>query len=622
MKKSSLPRLVLLGGALLVVSPVLAQVTPPTTPINAPLAPLAPPSLRRDTGTWLFNDSNFVAAGQNIVAPGGPTFVPNLRRDRKAKLPLLMPFTTGQPLKWSTLPLPSLRDMASPAFSFATLQTQLANSIGTAKAQGQLYIGFSLPSGLRPPSGSFDRVVPRLTKEQVDSTMKQLRPILDAVAPDAALILDVDVNFDSLGAVSDINLVAPYCDAIVLNANDFESDDLWTLKMARRTVEEQKDFDLPIFVNSVSELKESYGALAALPSLLLERWMGGATGFILRSYEMPGWAAQLTRNTGLWSGAVTLEDAAVLPTANPQTLRIIADLRASGRIPLVGRLPEGDKNGESLFAVLDDKTTLENLNAIDKAARGGASLYLEGLPDLKNKAVTDKLAELTGTVVEVLPTPRSESLALADPWLFGTARGREMPVTQTVKLTFKTSLATQVRNKQGEDSPFPRAGANLATDPNGLIVSPLGKGRLIWLPHSPTLTNADSSTRRIYYAAIAGSLQGSLVSWRFPSLEDETRNNARLRVALRASKAGTPIIAIWNDADTDAQITLSARGDAPIALDLSTEKEIPATVRDYQTQLPLLIPAHGWRWVTFGQTRAALDKERLAPRPKAKTAKP
>ena len=37
-----------------------------------------------------------------------------------------------------------------------------------------------------------------------------------------------------------------------------------------------------------------------------------------------------------------------------------------------------------------------------------------------------KLADLTGTTIEVLPLPRPEVLTLSDAWLFGDARGREL----------------------------------------------------------------------------------------------------------------------------------------------------------------------------------------------------
>jgi hypothetical protein len=598
--------LALTGALFISISPLQAQTaTPfPTTSLPVSTRALGPAGVRREVGNWLFNDSIFVSPGPNVGAPGSPTFIANLRRDKKEKLPLFRAATTRGPLNWSTLSLPSLRDVSAPGFDFAALQSNLSAQVATATTQGRVYIGWSLPVG---------NASTVLTKAQVAPSVQRLRAVLDAVAPTSALILEVDTAPNPLRSVADIDAAASFCDAILLRANPSDPRDIWPLKMARRTVEEQKDFDLPIFV--------TFDDAAATPpnfdARTLEYFMGGATGFVLN--ETPAWGAAVGRNPGLFAGAVTIEDAAILPSQNPITLQMADALRAAGRVPLVGRLPEEAQRGESLFAVLDNQTTLETLNGLDRSARNGGALYLEGLPDLKNKAILDKLADMTSTNIEILPAPRSESLNPDDPWLFGEARGREFEVTQRIKWTIKTSMAGQTRIKKGEDSAEPFAAARLANDTNGLLQAPLGKGRIMWLPHAPT--GQDATARRSFYSAIAGNLQGAIVDWKFPSVEEEVRNGGKVHVALRASKLGTSILALWNEASTDANLNLEARGDSPLAFDLLTEKEVPATVVGYASNLKVTVPAHGFIWLTFGKTKRDFDKERLTARPKARIVK-
>ena len=80
-------------------------------------------------------------------------------------------------------------------------------------------------------------------------------------------------------------------------------------------------------------------------------------------------------------------------------------------------------------------------------------------------------------------------------------------------------------------------------------------------------------------------------------------------------------MALFNDGASDAAVTLSARSDAPVALDLQSEREFAAAVSGYSSTVQVTVPAQGFVWLAFGATRIALDKERLAPRPKAKTMK-
>lgn len=599
--------LALIGALFVCVPSLSAQTAPPSSSLAAPTRVFGPSGVRREAGNWLFNDSIFVAEGVNATSPGAPLFLPDLRRDRKAKLPFFKTTPTRGALNFATLPLPTLRQMSAPGFDFAALQAQLTAQIGAASRSTAWYAGWSLPTGNGPA----------LSKAAIAPILKRLRAVLDAVAPTSALILEVNAATEPLQAIADIDAAAPSCDAVVLRVDAFDERDLWPLKMARRVAEEQKGYDLPILVAPAMPDISSPRLRQEWEARLAEFWMGGASGFLLPDALVPSWEATVRRNAGLFAGAVTLEDAAILPSLNPKTLQIFAALRAAGRIPLAGRLSDDDDKGESLFVVLDDATSLETLNRLEKTARAGGAIYLEGVPNLANKAIADKMALLTSTSIEVLPAPKNEVLTLDDLWLFGTARGREFSVVQRVKWTPKTTLAAQTRVKKGEASPFPTSAAKLASDANGLLLAPLGRGQVLWLAHTP-LSSTDDATRRTFYAAIAGSLQASLASWKWASTEDETRGAGSLRAALRASSSGTPILALFNAGDADANIALSARSDAPVALDLGNEKELAATVVGYSSTINVQIPAHGWRWFAFGKTRVALDKERLAPRPKAR----
>ena len=611
------------AGALLVSSPLLAQTSnspnfsAPITRASGITRAVGTPGVRREAGAWLFNDSIFVSPGDNLGASGGAVFLPNLRRDKKNKLPLFRPATTRAPLRWTTFPLPDFRTLSAPNFDFAALQTQLMSQVGAARAQGRVYVGWSLPMGQLLNGAA----LPPLRKEAVAPVLKRLRATLDAVAPDSALVLEADAARNPLGCALDLDALAPWCDAVLLRVGIENPGDFWPLKMARRDAEEQKDFDLPIFV--APPIADNLAPV--LEARLLKFWMDGATGFVVPDAQTPSWANAIARNPGLFAGAVTLEDAAVLPSLNPQVLRIAAQLRAAARVPLVGRLPGDDQNGrkdgESLFAVLDDATSLETLRGLDQAARAGNTIYIEGAPNLKNPAMLTKMSDMTGTIIETLPATTVEVLTLTDPWLFGDARAREFGVMQRLKWTIKGSLAAQTRKKRGEDVLQAFSGARLGSDENGLLVAPLGKGRILWLAHSPLNAASDEAARRAYYSAIAGNLQGALAGVRVASASGNLPREGAVHFALRASKVGTPVVALFNDGASDAAVTLSARSDAPVALDLQSEREFAAAVSGYSSTVQVTVPAQGFVWLAFGATRIALDKERLAPRPKAKTMK-
>lgn len=603
-----------LAGALLVGAPLYAQTPAPLPTANRAIAN---PGVRREAGSWLLNESIFAVPGENRGLIGGPVFVSNLRRDKKQKLPFLAQMRTLAPLKFATLPLPTLRQINAPNFDFGSLDATLKSQVAAARASGAVYIGWSISAGAGASNGP-------LARENAAALLKRLRLGLDAAAPDSALIFEVDASTNPALAASDIDAAAPSCDAVLLRADIAQREALWPLKMARRVAEEQRDFDLPIFVAPGATALDK----TAFDAHLLEFWMGGATGFVLETAQIPAWSGAITRNPGLWSGAVTLEDTAVLPSFNPNSLAMVNVLREAGRVPLAGRLPDDKRDsapkGESLFAVLDEQTSLDTLSGLDKAARNGATIYLEGLPDLKQAALLTRLSDMTGTTIQVLSAPKPEILTLGDAWLFGEARGREIGVNQRVKWTIKRSLVAQARKKKGEDVLAALSVAQLAGDENGLLLSPLGKGRVIWLAHAPSTMRTtpenltEKAARRAYYAAIAGSLQGGLAKISFDPAATQARAD-QIHFALRASKTGIPIIALFNNAATDASVTLSARSDAPVALDLSSEREIATKVSGYSSNVQITVPARGFAWLTFGATRAALDKERLTPRSKAKT---
>ncbi len=623
----------LLAGALVVSTPHFSLPLFAQTPNSPAISPRDPATfgIRREAGNWLFNGAISVAPGENIGVAGGPVFIANLRREQKNKLPLFRATTNRAPLFWATMPLPDFRTLSAPNYDFAALQTFLTGQVSAARTSGRSFVGWSLPVGV--PAGSEN--APALTKANAAPILKRLRSVLDAVAPDSALVLDADTTSNTLRSTIDIDALAASCDAILLRVGLANQSSLWPLKVARRVAEEQKDFDLPIFVAPFSFASSSLMPSSLTPTnsnsvrdfeaQLMEFWMGGATGFVLEEAQTPSWAVAIARNPGLFTGAVTLEDAAVLPSMNPQTLRIVSQLRAASRVPLVGRLPADDqngaKNGESLFAVLDDQTSLEALDGLDKAARSGGTIYLEGLPDLKNKLLVTKMSDMSNATLEILPVSKKEVLSLSDPWLFGTARGLEIGVTQRLKWTLKTSLAAQARKKKGESLLEAVSVAKLSSDENGLLMAPLGKGRILWLAHAPSGSASDEVARRTFYAAIAGNLQGALANFSFASVEESFQGSGSVHLALRASKLGTPIVALFNRGASDATVLLSARSDATIALDLITEREIAATVSGYSSNLKVTVPAQGFAWLTFGATRAALDKERRALRPKARILK-
>ena len=413
------------------------------------------------------------------------TFLPNLQREGKVKLPVSV--ATPNLLTWNA---PAL-DSADP------------NAAITSGAGGPS-VG-SLVSG------------PGLFSAQSLQTLGRNRTLLLGVDATNAL------------AAPQLETGARAADAVVLkfDANAPFVPQLWPLKMARRMAEETENFDLPIFADiSQTQLSDAQ---------LLELYQSGATGFIAApDAPAPAWIDTWNGNSNWLLGAVTIEDMGVLP--GPGVDRLLTDLRRGERIPLVGQLP-GEKNprGESIMALLGQHTTAADLDGFKKAASEGNTLYLEGLPA---PALYAKIGEITGTLIAELPQPREDVLTLDDVWLWGALKNTEFPVTQRVAVTAKQSLAAQTKEQRGMSiETAPRAAGRLTGDLNGWMVCPVGKGRIFWSPH--ILRDTSNAKMPIYYAAVAGAMQSALVSLQ--------GDRANVRLSLRATPGNTALLALFND---------------------------------------------------------------------------
>ena len=511
------------------------------------------PGLRREAGVWLFNGSIWVAKTAT-VAGVTPTFLSDLARGGKTKLPVSVP-TPGL-LGWQTVPLNAANGVGGVAVGYGI------------EARGEMSDGAAIPRG-------------------ADNNR--------------ALILQVNAA-DGLLAARQLSNAARGADALMLKFDGAKPlvSQLWPLKMARRMAEETLNFDLPIFADV------SAGGLS--DAQLLEIYSNGATGFLVApGAPEPDWARAWDANSNWLSGAVTLEDMGVLNVNSPRLEPLLADLRAAGRVPLVGQLP-GDKNpkGESNMILLDDATTPAMLDGIKTAATAGNTVYLEGLPA---RALYGKMGEITGTEVKPLPAPREDVLTLSDPWSWGAISGREFNVTQRVSLSIKQSLAAQTREEKGLAlETVPRPTAKLTGDANGWMICPVGKGRIFWMPQTFRDVNRPDLTS--YYAAVAGAMQPALVA-----LDGD---RADVRVALRATQGQTALLALFNEGATAAKLSVGLRGDATYAIDMLSEKIVPNRVIGFQTKFDIEVPARGYRWLALASSAELLDKEREFKRVKAR----
>ena len=531
---------------------------------GAPLSVVVP-GLRREAGLWLFNGSIWIPKAVPIA--GAPfTFLPDLKRGGKAKLPVSD--ATPQLLHWLTAPL----ELPAPGSDVAAMPAGV----------GGVAVGYNL-----------------IARGEMNEGAANLR----ALGQNRTLILEVDAAADPLLAARQLQNAARSADALVLKFDGARPlvSQLWPLKMARRMAEETDNFDLPIFADV------SAGGFS--DAQLLEIYCNGATGFLSASAAAaPGWVNAWNANSNWLSGAVTLEDMGVLNVDSPRLEPLLADLRAAGRAPLVGQMPD-DKNprGESNMILLDDATTATILDGVKTAATAGNTVYLEGLPA---PALYGKMGEITGTTVKALDAPHEDVLTLDDPWTWGAINGREFPVTQRVSIAVKESLAAQTKEQKGLSiETKPRPAGKLTGDLNGWMVCPVGKGRVFWMPQSFS-GGANRPNLSEYYAAVAGGMQSALV--------ELDGDRANVRVALRATPGQSSLLGLFNAGNAPAKISVGVRGDATYVLDLLSDEKIANSVIGYETKFDITIPAQGYRWLSLSQSEEIFEKEREFKRVKAR----
>jgi len=533
------------------------------------------PGLKREAGRWLFNGSLVAYAGTN-PAPT-TSFVPNLRRDeKKTKLPFVFP--TSALLKWDVLP------RTYPA------GTDNRHLFVGAMASAAIMVAGALPIG--------------------EGNYVLMRPSATPAIANAAAIFSTD------NPIGPLNALAPQSDAVVIQGNNQT-----LLKIARRNAEEAPDFDLPIFAQF---------SMAPTASEALQAFQAGASGLIV-----PEGAATnpvldiLTRNSARLSGAVTLEDVGLRAS---DFERFAPVLRRAGRVPLLARLPgEGngrratesdDKIAESLLIAFDEKTDAATLDKIERAAKVGATIYCEGaLPP----ALFPRWSEITKVQIAPAPTPKTQTLVLDDPWFWGTINDQNFDVRQTLALTVKPSISSQIKDEKGKAiETVARPIAHFNGDPNAIMLCPVGRGRIIWAPFNVTpseMQKAISSTglaygydwspagnalRTAYYSAIAGAMQPALVTYEAQAGGGDA---AGVSVALRATRTdpndansvAATLVAFFNSSNAPVDLEASVRGDGPYVLDLETDKTISATVRDFSTRVALTVPANGYRWIVVAK---------------------
>ena len=532
--------------------------------VGAPLSVVVP-GLRREAGVWLFNGSIWIPKTAP-VAGNRFTFLPNLRRDDKAKPPVSD--ATPQLLSWLTAPL----ELPAPGSVLADVPA----------GAGGVAVGYSVAARGEMEGGANN---------------------LSALGKGRTLILEVDAAADPLLAARQLENAARSADAVSLKFDGAKSlvSQLWPLKMARRMAEETENFDLPVFADvSANNLSDAQ---------LLEIFQNGATGFLTApDAAAPSWVQAWNANSNWLSGAVTLEDMGVLNVNSPRLEPLLTDLRRAGRAPLVGQMP-GDKNpkGESNMILLNDATTAAILDGVKTAATAGNTVYLEGLPA---PALYTKMGEITGTQVTALPAPREDVLTLSDPWTWGAINGREFPVTQRVSLTVKTSLAAQTKEQKGLSiETTPRPAGKLTGDLNGWMVCPVGKGRVFWMPQ--TFSGGDKRPDlSAYYAAVAGGMQSALVEL------DGDRDD--VRVALRATPGQSGLLGLFNAGNQPAKLRVGVRGDATYVTDLISDEKIVNSVVGYETKFDITVPANGYRWLALSLTADASNQERETKKVKAR----
>jgi hypothetical protein len=251
-----------------------------------------------------------------------------------------------------------------------------------------------------------------------------------------------------------------------------------------------------------------------------------------------------------------------------------------------------------------------------------------------SSSVKDKLATLLGGTTTVIDKTRT-MMTLEDPWFFGLGRGQKIAVEQRVVVKpIPPNPVAELKEEKGKDVLVgPVAVAHLADKSPGVIINPVGKGEIVWLPHRMVpvkgtqgatatgmaeavaadfeLKNADLlRPQKSYYAALAAYMQPALIEVHDG---DAARPGAHaMRVALRATATGTWLVALSNIGTDTGSVTLTVNHHAGVALDLNDEKELPLTARGNFTTVPLTIPGNGWKLIAFAENRKELDQERNA----------
>lgn len=556
------------------------------------------PGFKREAGRWLFNGSAVAYQGTN--PPALNSFLPNLKRSVKTKLPVSV--ATTAPIKWDVASLGVEFPDTVATSTFPINLTDIAGERAKFQAQ-QAALNAANPKGALLLSEPF---VGYKARSYQQARIETLSPLVDGI------IID--------------------CDSPAYATNTYQvAFPNPLLKIARRNVEESLNFDLPVFARFATP--ESDPAM-------LRAFQDGASGIIVPEGTTSPFLDVLARQSARFAGAVTIEDVGLQAEDFD---RFAPLLRYAGRIPLLARLPgdgnspdkDNNKNAESLFVAFDSSTTAATLDKIESASRLGVTIYCEGtLPS----ALLSKWGTITRTTLTALPESRVSTVTLSEPWFWGTLNDQNFDALQTLTITVNPSVAAQTKDVKGEArETVARPLARFNGDPNAIMLCPVGKGRVIWAPFDvsrPTTEagqNPTAFTKEIdqliptelatsyygrpklnmdvsYYAAIAGAMQASLVSYQAPPLA-----SSNISVALRALPAdptnpkssSVSLVAFFNSSNAPIDIDAQVRGDGTFALDLMIDQPVTTTIRDFATRMKLQIPANGFRWVAIAKDAQA-----------------
>ena len=560
----------------------------PRTPIGTG-TPIVVPGVRREFGMWTFNGSLLIpVADESTLVAATPKFLPNLKRDSKAKLPQSTATSVLQ--EWATIPVDGAELKAKGAAYVLPLLPQKAPKSG-------YWVGYELVNATG------------LTTDDI----KRLRTLIEAQSAGAALILNVNA-YEPMGrAAVTLNTLAAICDAVKIDTTKDSpttlsfSHQLWTVKVARRIAEERDNYDLPIFVSQFDQFGEFS------PSQALELFQAGATGLVIAPTQSASLASveALWRNNANWlSGAVTLEDAAILPDARNRSLIFLDKLRNASRIPLLGRTPSfGNSRAESALTIIDDSTDESTLKGLKSSAEDGQTVYVEGVP---SPTFWKYWGDTTKTEITALPQPKEEQMRLDDIWLFGALNGTEFRVNQRIKIEIKPDLAAQANEKPGEARETrTRPIASLTADPNGMLSCPVGKGRILWAPQDWIV-----APKSPYYAAVAGAMQPALADLKLA--DGQSIDGKNVRMGMRMTQGKTSLIAVFNDGREALNLNAEVRDAASLVWDMKANKAVSASIRGYGTKLQFTVAPNDFAYFALYDNQANFDTERKTPHLKAK----